>query len=130
MENTPTSLISNLPKQMIQIVFESVEKGTIWAYTVIFDSIKQFVISNWKACIFILIVILLIAVFDYFSTGRWKILGRVLYSYFYWGIVAIIALIFGPAIFANDWIDILLFLVYIVSFFFVGRFLRWCGVKN
>lgn len=130
MENNITLQISDLPKQMVQTLFDSVEKGTIWAYRIIFDSIRQFIIINWKGFVIFLIVILLIAVLDYLLTGKWRTLGRVLYSYIYWGIVAIIALLFGPEIFANDWIDILLFIVYAISFFFVGRFLRWCRVRD
>lgn len=129
MENNATLQISDLPKQMVQTLFDSVEKGTIWAYRIIFDSIKKFIAINWKAFVIFLIVVLLIAVSDYLLTRKWRTLGRVLYSYIYWGTIFLIALLFGPEIFANDFVDILLFIIYIISFLFVGKLLKLFGIK-
>jgi predicted branched-subunit amino acid permease len=62
--------------------------------------------------------------------GHWWVLGSVLYPYLYWGIILIIGLIFGPAIFVNTYAELDLFILYIFCFILVGRILNKTGLKR
>jgi len=57
-------------------------------------------------------------------------LGSVLYNYFYFGILFVITLIFGPDVFANDWFKIVLFIIYVVCFISVGKLLKKAGIRR
>jgi hypothetical protein len=132
MNATTTDL--SFPKEIVGMFINTAMKAMDEApkifYEMIWSGVKQLLIEHWPSVILFLILILLFAVLRYLITGRWAMLGSVLYSYIYWGFVLIIILIFGPDIFASDWIKIVLFVVYVVSFTLVGNFLRKTGIRR
>lgn len=125
-----STLLSDLPQQVIALLMNAVDEGTKKAYHMMWDILINFLTQHWLLVIGALTFFLLLAVVEYFSTGRWAMIGRVLYSYIYYGILFLTGLIFGPEIFANDWIDLLLFLVYVVSFIWVGMILNGTGIRR
>jgi len=107
--------VKNLIPQMMQIFAEATPK----AYHMIWDIFMTFLAQNWPWVIVLLVMILTFAFLEYLITGEWADLGTVLYSYTYYGLLFLIGLVFGPEIFANDWIDLILFMVYVGSFLWV-----------
>lgn len=77
----------------------------------------------------ILLIVLVYAVFRALM-GHWWVLGSVLYTYLYWGSVLIIGLVFGPEIFTTTYIDIGLFILYILCFIAVGKILNKTGLRR
>jgi hypothetical protein len=130
--NSTTTLLGgpDFPKQLVGMLMNAVDEGTKQAYRMIWAAIEQFLFEHWILVTIVLFLVLLFAFLKYLATGRWAMLGSVLYSYVYWGIVFVITLIFGSDIFANDWFKVVLFIVYVVSFTLVGHFLRKTGIRR
>lgn len=99
-------------------------------FRMIWDIFMTFLTQNWLWVIVLLIMVLVFSFVDYLMTGRWANLGSVLYSYTYYGILFLIGVIFGPETFANDWIDLILFVVCIVSFLWVRVLLNNSGIRR
>lgn len=87
-------------------------------------------IQHWISILVFLFIIFVIALIRAFVTGRWAMLGSVVYNYLYFGVLFFIGLIFGPETFTNDYFKIFLVVLYIACFIFTGRFLRKIGVKR
>jgi CDP-diglyceride synthetase len=131
MNSSTTSPLGNdFARQLVESFLNAIDEGTRQAYRMIWNGISQFLIENWGWVIVALVAILILAVVNYFATGRWAMLGSVLYNYFYFGILLIITLIFGPEVFANDWFKIVLFIVYVVCFVLVGKLLKKAGIRR
>lgn len=131
MNSSTTSPPGNdFARQLVESFLNAIDEGTRQAYRMIWNGISQFLIENWGWVIVALVAILILAVVNYFATGRWAMLGSVLYNYFYFGILLIITLIFGPEVFANDWFKIVLVIVYVVCFVLVGKLLRKAGIRR
>lgn len=128
--STTSPLGNDFIKQIVRGLLDSIEEGTKWAYRMIWDAIQQIVIEHWGWILVALVVILILAILQYLSTGRWAMLGSVLYNYFYFGTLYVIALIFGPEVFANDWFKIVLFVIYVICFVLVGNLLRKAGIRR
>ena len=112
------------------MMFQAVDDGTKMAVHMLWDALIYFLIHDWLLVLGILTFFLLISILEFFMTGRWAMLGSVLYHYFYYGILFLIGLIFGPDIFTNDWADLLFFVVYAVSFIWVGILLTRVGIRH
>ena len=93
-------------------------------------AIKQALIEHWLIFIVCLVILLALAIVKYQLTGRWGMLASVLYNYLYFGTLFIIAMIFGPEVFASDYIKIILALVYMACFALVGGFLKMTGLRK
>src|ERR1700722_16500729 len=131
MNSSSTSpLGADFPQQLVQFFLNAIDESTKQAYRMIWNAIEQFLLEHWGFVIIALASIFLFAVLSYFVTGRWAMLGSVLYNYFYFGILFIITLIFGPDVFASDWFKIVLFIIYIVCFVAVGKLLRKVGIRR
>ena len=116
-------------KELIPWFFNMIDESTKQAYRMIWSYLVEYLKVHWGFVIIALVSVLLFAIAEYFITGRWKTLGRVLYSYIYWGIVFVITLMFGPEVFANDWFKIVLVLVYGLSFWLVGKILKKAQIR-
>lgn len=112
------------------MMLQAVGEGTKMAYHMMWDALIYFLIHDWMLVLGLLTFFLVMAIIEFFFTGRWTMLGSVLYNYFYYGILFLIGLMFGPEIFANNWVDLLLFVVYAISFTWVGIILTRTGVQN
>lgn len=127
---TTTAPIPDFLKDLVPSMIKSFENGTIQAYKILWSIFMEFLSQNWGWVIALLAMILVFAFVEYLITGRWTNLGSVLYSYIYYGILFIIGLIFGPEIFANNWIDLILFVVYGISFIWVRGLLSRSGIRR
>jgi len=120
----------DFPKQLVEMFFNALDEGTRQAYRMIWSGITQFLNEHWGWLVFMLIAIFIFSVLNYFATGRWAMLGSVLYNYFYFGTLFVITLIFGPEVFANDWFKIVLFILYVTCFILVGKILNKIGIRR
>lgn len=101
----------------------------IQAYQALWDGLMKFLSSNWLS-VFLLFLFLFIFSLARAINGRWGMFGSMLYNYLYWGILFILGLIFGPKIFANLFIDIALFILYLICYALVGRILTVLHLKK
>lgn len=121
---------ADFPKQVVEMFLNAIDEGTRQAYRMIWNGITQFLVEHWGWVIVALVAIFILSVLNYFATGRWAMLGSVLYNYLYFGTLFVITLVFGPEVFANDWFKIVLFVVYVVCFILVGKLLRKVGIRR
>ncbi|HEV7702314.1 MAG TPA: hypothetical protein VGO63_02640 [Candidatus Paceibacterota bacterium] len=128
--STTSPLGADFPRQLVLWFLDAIDEGTKQAYRMIWNAVKQLLIEHWGFVIVALVSILILAVLNYLATGRWAMLGSVLYNYFYFGILFIVTLIFGPDVFANDWFKIVLFIIYVVCFISVGNLLKKAGIRR
>lgn len=101
----------------------------IQAYQALWDGLMKFLSLNWLS-VFLFFLFLFIFSLARAINGRWGMFGSILYNYLYWGILFILGLIFGPKIFANLFIDIALFILYLVCYALVGRILKVLHLKK
>lgn len=113
---------SDFVKQLIETIFNSLQTGIVWAIKFIWDLTTSFLLNHWVIVIITLFVVLVYAVFKALMGQRW-LLGHVLYNYFYWGLILLIGIIFGPEIFAGTYVEIFTFILYIICYIVVGRIL-------
>jgi hypothetical protein len=99
--STSTPLGPDFPKQMVDLFFKAVEDGTLKAYRMLWDALLTF-LSAHVIAVMLVMFIALIFTFLKAMMGRWGSLGSLLYNIFYFGILFIIGLIWGPEVFAND----------------------------
>lgn len=130
MNTTSTPFGPDFLKDFVSMALKAVDDGTKMAYRMMWNALINFLIHDWHLVLGILTFFLVIAIIEFLLTGRWAMLGSVLYHYIYYGILFLIGLIFGPEIFTNGWIDLLLFVVYAVSFTWVGVILVRIGIRR
>lgn len=116
-------------KQLIDTLFSSIEKGTIQAFTWIWNGVTSYLLEHWIMVIIVLLVILIYAIARAIM-GHWWILGSVLYNYLYAGALLLVGSIWGPEVFAGTYIEIGLFLLYIICYLLVGKILNRIGLRS
>ncbi len=117
-------------KDLVSMMFKAMDDGTKTAYHMMWDMLLYFLIHDWLLVLGLLTFFLVIATTEFLFTGRWAMLGSVLYNYCYYGLLFLVGLIFGPEVFANYWIDLLLFAIYAVSFAWIGIILTQIGIRH
>lgn len=117
------------PEMLRHLFTESIPKGIILAYQMIWNFVNSFLLDNWIIVLISLIGVLVYAIFRALM-GHWWVLGSVLYTYFYWGIIWIIGFIWGPEVFAGVYADLGLFALYVFCFILVGIILHKSGVRR
>lgn len=90
-----------MPKKFVLQALDALGEGEKGGYRMVWKFILDFISQHTLYVISILVIVFAIAFLDYKFTGKWRSLGRVLYNYFYFGILFIVTLIFGPEMFAN-----------------------------
>lgn len=113
---------------IIKEMFNAFDNAQKEAYQILWDGLLSFLSSSWLSVIGVLFLILVIS-FIVALFGRWGMFGSVLYNYLYWGTLFIFGLTFGPKIFANIFIDIALFVLYLVCYKLVGKILDRLNLK-
>jgi hypothetical protein len=116
----------NFAEKILNAIDEGTKQGyqSLWAALISFLSNHLIIISIVLVAIFIIAVIM--ALF-----GRWGILGKILYSYLYFGILLIIGLIWGSNIFVSDFFHLLCaILLYPICYWTVGIILNKAGLKR
>lgn len=117
-------------KELIPLIFQKFGEATAQAFRMIWDGGIGYLWQHWIVVLIFLFAIFLIALVRAFATGRWGMLGSIVYNYLYFGTLFVIGLIFGPETFANDYFKIVLIILYVVCFALTGRFLSKIGVRR
>ena len=130
MNSISTPLDPDFVKESLETLMNGVAEATIHTYRVFWEILLSFLAQHWLATLGAMIAILIYAIARFLITGRWRVLGSVLYNYFYFGILFVIGLIGGPELYANDYFPIIATIVYIVSFSIVGFILLTTGVRT
>lgn len=130
MTGTSTPFGPDFYKSLVDMMMQASAEGTKIAVEMIWNALIYFLIHDWVLVLALITFFLAIAIFEFLLTGRWAMLGSVLYNYIYYGFLFLLGSIFGPDIFANDWIDLILFIVYAISFTLVGVILNKTGVRR
>lgn len=127
---TPTSTPVTMVTQIFAQIPAMIGEATAHAYRMFWNAVIPELLHNWLHVILILFCVLLFAVFVAVVSGRWGLLGSVLYHYLYYGFLFLIGLIWGPEVFANDYFDIVLTILYMVCYSIVGVILVQGGFKR
>lgn len=114
---------------VVQYLFKVINDAQVQAYQALWDGLILFLSSNWLLVAGLLLFLLIVS-FIKAINGRWGMFGSVAYNYLYWGILFISGLVFGPKIFANTFIDILYFILYLLCYWLVGKLLRKSNFKR
>jgi len=129
MISTSTPLGIDFPKQIVSLLLNTINESTKQMFRVMWNIFMSLLVEHWKAVIIVLFTVLIYAIIRALL-GHWWVLGNVLYNYFYFGILFIIGLIWGPEVFANDYFKLVLVIVYIVCFTLVGIILNKTGLRR
>lgn len=130
MTATSTPIVSDFPKQMVNLLLNSIEEGTKQAAHMLWNILISSLKDHWFA---VMIALLAIFVFVTFKAmlGRWGSLGSFLYNFFYFGTLFIIGLIWGPEVFVNDIFNATCAVVlYPICYLLVGLILEKTGLKQ
>lgn len=130
MNSTSSPLGPDFAKESLEILMNGIAEATIHTYRVFWEMLLSFLAQHWLGTLATLIAILAYAVVRYLITGRWRVLGSVLYNYLYFGILFTLGLIGGPELYANDYFPIIATIVYIISFSIVGFILLTTGIRT
>ena len=117
-------------KELIPWMIQQFGVATAKAFRMIWDTGMTYLAQHWVAVIVGLFAIFVIALIRAFLTGRWAMLGSVVYNYLYFGTLFLIGSIWGPELFANDYFKIVLVILYVVCFILTGKFLNQIGVRR
>ncbi len=95
---TPFFLPTEISPWFVKTFFDAIPQ----AYKILWDNLFiPFFIANY-----VWIILVLFIIFTYVSIkafmGRWGSLGSFLYNFFYFGILFIVGLVWGPETFASD----------------------------
>lgn len=117
-------------KELIPWLVQQVGVATAKAFRMIWDIGMTYLAQHWVAVLAGLLIIFVIALIRAFLTGRWAMLGSVVYNYLYFGALFLIGTIWGPEVFANDYFKITLAILYVTCFILTGKFLNKIGVRR
>lgn len=115
--------VSDVVKGMLKTIAEATAHG----YRIVWDAAWESILAHIWLTLGFLAFILLASALQAFATGSWGWFGSVLYHYFYIGFIILIGFVWGPEVFANDYIDLGLFLLYVLCFWMVGKILKKFG---
>lgn len=124
MGSTTQPLGADFPAQMVTMMLNAIQEGTINAAKILWGILITFLKAHWVGVGEILLSLLGIALLVFILTGRWAMLGSVLNRYFFFGILFIIGLIFGPEVFASDYFEIIWVVLGGIVFLVVGRIFK------
>lgn len=130
MTATSTPLGPEFVKEFIPWMFQIFGDATIKAYLMMWNILLTYLAQHWVSVLVVLFVVFAIALIRAAVTGRWAMLGSVVYNYLYFGALFLIGTIWGPEVFANDYFKIVLALLYVVCFILTGQFLGKIGVRR
>ncbi len=109
-------IINDLPSQIL-------ESQIMWV-KIFWDLFIETLIKNWLFVLIFTVLILIIAVINLITTGRWGMLASILYRIFYFGILFIVILVFGAEIIVMDSFQILAGIIGIIVFEVIGFFIK------
>ena len=101
------------------------------AYHMMWNELMLFLGTHWLAVIGYLTALLIFAVAIYLFTGRWGMLGSVLYHYLYLGILFLLGLIKGPKVFVSEYFEVLCAaILYPLCYLVVRKILTVTGIRS
>lgn len=124
MGTTTQPLGPEFASQMVTMLLNGIQEGTIKAYQMLWGLLIAFLKAHWVGVGEILLGFLIVAFLVFLFTGRWAMLGSVLNRYFFFGTLFIIGLIFGPQVFANTYFEIVWVVLGLVVFIIIGKIFR------
>lgn len=127
---TSSPLGPDFIKQIVELLTTGIAVATAHTYWMFWEILLSFLAQHLLGALIALVAILGYAALLFIITGRWRVLGSVLYNYFYFGILFVIGLIGGPELYANDYFPIIATIVYIISFSVVGLILLTTGIRT
>lgn len=130
MTPTTTPLGPDFPKQVVNLLMDSIEKGTLQAAQMLWEILLAFLSENW---FWVLLTLFVLFVFVTLKAmmGRWGSLGSFLYNFFYFGTLFVIGLIWGPSVFVNDYFNAACAVIlYPICYVLVGATLDKMGVRR
>lgn len=131
MTPTTTSIFDpNFGSELVLWLLKIYGDATAKAYGMIWEAAWHVVMAHIFIVLTFLVLLLLASAIQAFTTGRWGWFGSVLYHYFFGGALIIIGAIWGPEVFASDYMDIFLFVLYILCFSLVGLILTKTGLRH
>ncbi len=130
MTSTTPSFGPEDTKHLIDLLIKGVEDGTKMAAHILWSALMSFLKDHWLAVMGGLFVVFVIVTFKA-MLGRWGSLGSFLYNFFYFGILLVVGLIWGPEVFLGDFFKAACTIIlYPVCYFIVGLILDKMGVKR
>lgn len=121
---------SDFTKSVIKQMLAAIDQGIKNGYHLAWDILVSFLANHLLSVILFLALILVLATIRAFQ-GYWGMLGRVLYSYLFFGTLFIIGLIKGPNVFASEYLEITSIIVlYPLCYFVVGYILNRLGFRK
>ena len=130
---TPTSTPPFGPdfvKELVPQIFQVIGEATARSFRMFWDIGMTYLSQHWIAVLLGLLIIFIVALVRAFITGRWAMLGSVVYNYLYFGILFLVGISFGPEVFTNNYFKIVLAILYLICFVATGSFLRKIGVRK
>jgi hypothetical protein len=127
---TTTPFGPDFVKELIPWLLKTFGEATAHAYRIIWNAFITLLLQHLILVACVLVLVLVAATVRAAITRRWGWLGSVLYNYLYFGTLFVIGLVWGPEIFANDYFEIALVILYIVCFSLVGVILTKTGLRR
>lgn len=128
--STPQMVPLNLVTGLITELLKMVDDARAKVYRISWDVGIQILIDHWLSIALILLLLLTFSTLWAFTTRRWGLFGSVLYHYFYFGLLLILGSIWGPEIFAKDYFDVILVLLYPICYLLVRSILKETGLRR
>ncbi len=127
---TSTSPGADIAKQMISQIPNAIENGYKFAAHFYWDMLISFLKAHWFAFILALFVVFVVVTLKAMM-GRWGSLGSFLYNFFYFGVLFVVGLIWGPEIFVDDFFNAACTaILYPVCYLAVGWILKKTGLRR
>lgn len=124
MGSTTQPLGPEFAQQIVTMMLNAVQEATVRAYLILWNILINFLKAHWVGVGEILLSLLGVALLVFVITGRWAMLGSVLNRYFFFGTLFIIGLIFGPAVYASNYFEVVLAVVGLVAFLIVRKIFK------
>lgn len=130
MNSTSTPLGIDFPKQVVELLLNAIDEGTKQAARMLWGILTTVLSEHWLAVLLVLFVVF-VAVTLKAMMGRWGSLGSFLYNFFYFGILLIAGLIWGPEVFIGDYFKVACAVIlYPTCYFVAGLILDKMGVQR
>lgn len=124
MNTTTPAFGPDFVSQLIPFFLNAFQEAVVKAYLMLWGILITFLKTHWLGVSEILLGLLGLALLVFLVTGRWAMLGSILNRYFFFGSLFIIGLIFGPAVFARDYFEIVWVVLGLIVFAIVGKIFK------
>lgn len=130
MISTSTPFGPGFVKDLVPWMFQVFGGATVKAYLMMWNILITYLAQHWVSVLIGLFAVFVIALIRAVITGRWAMLGSVIYNYLYFGTLFFIGAVFGAGVFANDYFKIVLAVLYVICFITTGVILNKIGIRR